>query len=81
MFNVPPIQDSKRNIRLRQLEGITEIQPIAPYPRIEETGHASDETGRPAAVEERLRRGRHQGTGGQSGGTTGEDGHQVDEYV
>jgi len=78
VFNVPPIRDTQRNVRLRQLEGIAEIQPVAPYPRIEPIGHSGDETGRPDAVDERLRRG--QSARGR-GARRGNDGHQVDEFA
>ncbi len=55
MFNVPPIRDAHRNIRIRQLDQIMAIEPIAPYPRSEGIGHPGDEPERPDAVEKRLR--------------------------
>ncbi|MBK5943301.1 hypothetical protein [Halorhodospira halophila] len=78
MFHVPPIRDTQRYIRLRQLEGIAEIQPVAPYPRIEPIGHSGDETGRPDAVDERLRRGQRARARRSS---SGDSDHQVDEYA
>ncbi|ABM61757.1 hypothetical protein [Halorhodospira halophila] len=78
MFNVPPIRDTQRNTRLKQLEGIAEIQPVAPYPRIEAIGHSGDETERPDAVDERLRSGQRARA---RRARTGDDDHQVDEYA
>ncbi|MBK1735785.1 hypothetical protein CKO15_10945 [Halorhodospira abdelmalekii] len=56
MFNVPPIRDTQRTTLLRNAREIRQIEPVAPFPRIEATGHRSNEPNRPAAVEERLRR-------------------------
>ena len=86
MFNVPPIRDTHRDIRLRRLQEIAVIEPVAPYPRIERTGHSSDEPQRPEAVEQRLRQRRrgapredpaqHRAGGGADDGE-----HYLDEYA
>ncbi|BAU56470.1 hypothetical protein LRD18_00675 [Halorhodospira halochloris] len=55
MFNVPPIRDVSRNIQLRKLKEVNAVEPVAPFPRIEKTGHRSDEPDRPDAIDERLR--------------------------
>lgn len=57
MFNVPPVRDANRNIQIRQLKEVNAIEPVAPFPHIEQTGHGSDEPDRPDAVDERLRGG------------------------
>ena len=79
MFHVPPIRDTQRDIRVRQIDQITQIEPVAPYPRIEPTGHPGDEPQRPEAVDERLRQGQRQREARRERGD--DDGHRIDEFA
>lgn len=81
MFNIPPIRDTTRNIRLRQLQEITAIHPVMPYPRSEALGHPGEPTGRPAAVDERLRHTQAQEPPPQGRTAGDDDEHQVDEFA
>lgn len=59
MFNVPPIRDASRSSRLSNLKEVNVIEPVAPFPHIEKTGHESDEPERHDAIDERLRKDRN----------------------